>query len=103
MTEKKMTSLVERTQEQDEFEAMFQGEKTTYQTATRQYVTHHRAKCNAWQIAQAVARWMHDHGHLARACQGPAQTSPDDERGVHCAHVQAPAEAWEAFRARPKH
>jgi len=25
-----MTSLVERTQEQDEFEAMFQGEKTTY-------------------------------------------------------------------------
>ena len=85
---------------------LMQGDRTmieTSQTGTRQYSTHHRGKCNAWQIAQAVARWMQDHGHLARACQGPAQTSPDDERGVHCAHVQAPAEAWEAFRARPKH
>ena len=80
----------------------------TSQMGTRQYKT--RAvfgdgggpASSAWLIALAVARWMQGNGYVARACQGPALTSPDDEPTVHCAHVQAPAEAWRAFKARTR-
>lgn len=56
----------------------------------------------AWQIAQAVASWMAEHGFEATARKGGRFASPDDEQTVNCCTVTASSEAWDAFKRRSK-